>query len=254
MKKETFFDVFTGIYVPLYEMSMPDYDFWHIGEKDPTKLLYEDAYKNLSKGNIQKGKEQLELSYKQGIPAAGHILSYGYAAGWFGQKDYDVQIKILRELIKSNVFVAMYDLAQAYETGKGVKKNTRLAIFWYKKASDGRCDLALTNLAKIYLFGPTKFRNIVKGLVYAFRAADACQEYAHNILGICYEQGIGVIKDPHKAFVHYKDAIWHYDNGEARANLARCYRYGIGTDVDMLKAEELERQAAERGYNSNDVK
>ena len=211
------------------------------------EMNYEDAYKNLSKGNIQKGKEQLELSYKQGIPAAGHILSYGYAAGWFGQKDYDVQIKILRELIKSNIYVAMYDLAQAYETGKGV-------IFWYKKASEGRCDLALTNLAKIYLFGPTKFRNIVKGLVYAFRAADACQEYAHNILGICYEQGIGVIKDSHKAFVHYKDAIWHYDNGEARANLARCYRYGIGTDVDMLKADELERQAAERGFNSNDVK
>lgn len=254
MKEDTFFDVFTGIYVPLYEMSMPNYDFWHIGEKDPTKLLYEDAYKNLSKGNIQKGKEQLELSYKQGIPAAGHILSYGYAAGWFGQKDYDVQIKILRELIKSNIYVAMYDLALAYETGKGVKKNTRLAIFWYKKASEGRCDLALTNLAKIYLFGPTKYRNIVKGLVYAFRAADACQEYAHNILGLCYEQGIGVIKDPNKAFVHYKDAIWHYDNGEARANLARCYRHGIGTDIDLLEAEELERQVAERRYNSNYVK
>lgn len=47
----------------------------------------------------------------------------------------------------------MNDYGFAYEHGKGVKKNMRWALYWYKKAAKGGNADALNNLAHIWLFG-----------------------------------------------------------------------------------------------------
>ncbi len=69
---------------------------------------------------------------------------------------------------------------------------------------------------------------------------------ATSNLGICYENGFGVEKDPVKAVEMYQKAA---DNGYvgAKRNLANCYYYGVGVERDYYKAVELFQQAAENG-------
>ena len=108
----------------------------------------------------------------------------------------------------------------------------------------------MANLADLYIFSNDKYRNVERGLLYAFMGADQDEEMAMNVLGLCYEDGIGVPRDSKNAFKWFSRAVENGAGACAEHNLARCYRRGIGTKVDKQKAEELEGLAVEHGYPS----
>jgi uncharacterized protein len=70
-------------------------------------------------------------------------------------------------------------------------------------------------------------------------------------LGLMYEKGLGVPKNPELAAKHFAKAFEvytdrsRYRNYLAYKGLADCYRYGRGTDVDFKKAFEFYMKAAE---------
>lgn len=76
--------------------------------------------------------------------------------------------------------------------------------------------------------------------------ADAGSGAAMGFLGIMYEHGYGVKKNPMTAFEWYQKAV---EAGDAYSmlDLGRCYEQGIGTSVDKAKARELYQSAAEIG-------
>ena len=215
---------------------------------DKRECLYAEAMHLLTTGSIEEGKALLEKSYSLGYLKAGHTLAYGYSAGWYGEPDYEMEVKLLRQLIKKGDAASMNDYAVCYEWGKGVKRNMKLALFWYKRAVDRSCIFALSNLAHIYLRGDQKYRNLKDGIRYARFAAERDVEMAQNLLGLCYEEGTGLRKNYRKAFEWYTMAVDNCAGACAEHNLARCYRLGRGTQKDLNKAEEYERLAVKHGF------
>jgi TPR repeat protein len=79
------------------------------------------------------------------------------------------------------------------------------------------------------------------------RAAEKGNAFAQWNLGIRYETGIGVEKDPREAAKWYRKAA---EKGYAKAqfSLGVCYAYGKGVDRDEREAVKWLRKAAEQGY------
>ncbi len=78
------------------------------------------------------------------------------------------------------------------------------------------------------------------------------QPQAHDLLGRCYERGIGVEKDLKKAFELYGQSVLKSGKNSqlasrARYNLGCCYLFGSGVEQDLEKAKE-HFLAAEKWY------
>ena len=215
---------------------------------DERECLYAEAMHLLTTGLIEESKALLEKSYSLGFLTAGHTLAYGYGAGWYGEPDYEKEVSLLRQLVKKGDAASMNDYAISYEWGKGVKQNMRLAILWYRKAIDGGNLFALNNLAHIYIKGDQRYRNLKVGIRYAKFAAEHGEEMAQNLIGLCYEEGTGLRKNYRKAFEWYTKAVENCAGPCAEHNLARCYRLGRGTNVNMELADKYEKLAAEHGF------
>ncbi|MBO4499733.1 MAG: SEL1-like repeat protein [Bacteroidaceae bacterium] len=229
----------------------PPYMNYYYDYEDKLECLHAKAMFLLSVGDIDEGKRLLEEAFKMGYLSAGINLAYGYRSGWFGEIDVDAQLKILRKLVRKGHAGAMNDYGYAYSCGCGVKKSVRLAKFWFEKSIKAGNEFAMGNLAYYYLFEDKTKTNIDLGIKYVLKSIELGNEQAMNILGKCYELGIGVEKDGAKAFKWYKEAIEKNAGAFAEYNLANCYYKGIGTDVDLTKAKEWAMLAAQHGYAPN---
>ena len=55
-------------------------------------------------------------------------------------------------------------------------------------------------------------------------------------IGICYQNGIGVEKDEHKAFIYYQKSA-EMDPASGISRVAECCRNGIGITRDLNKSK-----------------
>jgi uncharacterized protein len=102
------------------------------------------------------------------------------------------------------------ELAAAYLTGRGVKRDNKLAAYWYEKA------------------------------------AEAGDPQAQKQIGYFYQIGLGVSQDPVRAFHWYQLAA---AGGllSAKVNLGVSYLWGVGTPKNVPLGIRLFREAAEKG-------
>jgi len=82
---------------------------------------------------------------------------------------------------------------------------------------------------------------------YKYMAKDEIS-YAQNILGLMYEEGIGVEKDLKKAFEWYKLSA-NQGLTKAEFNLALCYKMAKGCQRDYVKAIEYFTKATCQEHN-----
>ena len=224
-----------------HEVDIADiYDKWD--------QAYADAMKLIVDGKIDEGKELLEELYRRKYNRAGHTLAYGYSAGWFGETDWKKYLSLVYALVKKGYPAAFSDYGFCYDCGIGAQKSIRWAIYWYRKAADLGVTAAMVNLSQIYLFRDEKYRDVKQGLLYAFMAADYDDEQAQNFLGLCYEEGIGVLKDYEKAYHWFSLAVENGAGACAEHNLARCFRLGRGISADMEIAKKYEALAVKHGF------
>ena len=137
---------------------------------DKWDQAYADAMKLIVDGNVDEGKEILEELYRRKYNRAGHTLSYGYGAGWFGEPDPKKYLSLVYALVLKGYSAAFSDYGFCYDCGIVVKKSMRWALYWYRKAAD-------------------------------------YDEEAQNILGLFYEEGLGVLKDYEKAYYWFQLAV-----------------------------------------------
>lgn len=137
---------------------------------DKWDQAYADAMKLNVDGNVDEGKEILEELYRIKYNRAGHTLSYGYGAGWFGEPDPKKYLSLVYDLVLKGYSDAFSDYGFCYDCGIVVKKSMRWALYWYRKAAD-------------------------------------YDDEAQNILGLCYEEGIGVPKDYEKAYYWFQLSV-----------------------------------------------
>ena len=109
-------------------------------------------------------------------------------------------------------------------------------------------------LGQCYLDGLGINKDPQKAFFWFSRAAEQMNHKALNSLGYCYENGIGTSRDEFQAYSFYKIAALK-GHSAAFNNLANCYLDGIGTAVDSLKARAWFEKGAESGirYSQTNV-
>lgn len=182
---------------------------------DKWDQAYADVMKLIVDGNVYEGKEILEELYRRKYNRAGHTLSYGYGAGWFGEPDPKKYLSLVYALVLKGYSAAFSDYGFCYDCGIGVKKSMRWALYWYRKAAD-------------------------------------YDDEAQNILGLCYEEGLGVLKDYEKAYYWFQLAVKNGAGACAEHNLARCFRLGRGISEDKEMANKYEELAVKHGFHKKE--
>ena len=92
-----------------------------------------------------------------------------------------------------------FQLGEDYQLGRGVPKNGREALEWYRKAADQGHPTAQVRLAMHYIEGKKVKRNPAEALRLFRLAAAQGHPKAQFELGIAYRDGRGVPQDPVQA-------------------------------------------------------
>lgn len=144
---------------------------------------------------------------------------------------------------------AMYQLARAYDHGKGVEKNIAEAVAWYRKAAEHDHPGALAALGTFYEFGEGVERDLAAALRSYRTAADAGDAHAMTSLGFLYAAGKGVSRDAALARRWYSTAA-ERGNPRAMYNLALLAMRGEGGARDLGEAVRLLKSAADKGHGA----
>ncbi len=160
---------------------------------------------------------------------------------------------------------AMINLAALYMGEGGHKVDKDEAFKWYEKALDGGNVEAYTFLGNFCKYDHLEDGSPVlsKEPERLRKALDYFEEGASYDIPNCmyevadfYRKGVCIEKNERKAFELYLKAyqiitrvgneenwIKNIDYGDVCYRLAKCYHYGNGTDIDLLKAKELLQRA-----------
>lgn len=80
------------------------------------------------------------------------------------------------------------------------------------------------------------------------KAAEQGLPVAEQMLGLCYQNGLGVAKDITKAVEWYRKSAEHGDM-VGQYDLGACYYYGVGVKKDLNEAKRLFELSAAQGYD-----
>jgi TPR repeat protein len=124
---------------------------------------------------------------------------------------------------------AQFQVAGAYDTGRGAPHNRNDAVKWYLKAAEQGHAEAQNSLGSIFL----ENRDFKQAIYWYEKALDQGNAEAVNSLGFMYDLGLGVPQDRKKGFDLYTRAA---DLGwaEAMLNLAAMYWAGQLGEPDFL--------------------
>ena len=105
--------------------------------------------------------------------------------------------------------MAMFNVGQLYERGRGTKTDVIEAINWYKRATDKGNNYARARLGVMHYEGVGMAKDVNKALELIQEAAKAEVPNAEYYLGVMYENGDGVKASRDKAKHWYELAIKH---------------------------------------------
>ena len=151
------------------------------------------------------------------LPCSPHTLPFllDSTGVHCGRKDTGVDLpspadRCLKKAAAQGHADAQYNLGLYYATGRGVKKDRRRALHWYRKSAEqGESD-------------------------------------AQVFVGYCYHEGEGVRRDDEEAVRWYRKAARQGDNA-AMSNLGLCYRHGHGVRKSTRNALRWFRKAEAGG-------
>jgi len=131
--------------------------------------------------------------------------------------------------LKNRTMTALYQVGKCYGTGDGVGKDEEEAVKWYRMAAEHGLADAMFELSKCYTFGFGVRKNRVTAGKWLRKAAEHRHVTAMYLLGhwLLREVGSGVGYNPREAVKWFRRAA---ENGDARAmfELGECYEDGIG--------------------------
>jgi TPR repeat protein len=160
------------------------------------------------------------------------------------------EIAKLEAAAKAGDAAAAAKLGLAYATGRGVRQHDARANGYLRQAAEKGHGPAARTLAWQYANGYGVKKDPVQRVASLQKAAEAGDASAWGELGYIQtynQQEHGVPSNPAAAFAaNQKAAAGGYV--PAIFELHSAYKYGRGVEKDLVKAEELLKQAAEAGY------
>ncbi len=215
-------------------------------------MLYIEGF--LGAPDAEKGRDVLVYYGRRGNAAAYLALADAYRAGVGippSRVDAIAWYNAAKALGSAEACIRLGDLYAAEDRGQ----NLPYAYSLYREAlalgSRAGADKARAiEERREELFGRGKRLFASDALEDAFSsfALSASMGYAPAsvMLGFCYEEGLGVAMDRHRAFLWYESAAKEKE-AMAQYRLGRCYLYGIGINRNFKAAHMFLRRAAAAG-------
>lgn len=154
--------------------------------------------------------------------------------------DFEEALALVPDLAESN-----YRFGTMHATGFGTYPDVHLAVTLLTRAAEQDHRGAQRELARLYLtrelYDPRQSHE------WLMRAAWAGDARAQRMLGVRYETGSGLIKNPDEAFRWFLKAAEQGDP-PAQYQVAMAYRQGTGVAADAASYRDWMQRAADGGY------
>jgi TPR repeat protein len=165
--------------------------------------------------------ESIKLKYGKAYYSLGNIYENGIGVQKNDKKAYEYY-KNGAEIGETSCITS---LGRMYENGQYVEENINKAVHWYQMASQKNCPKAQLALGKIYYYGMSpnhisslsnidknnrNYQRVEKNFYEAInlfqKSAEQGETEAQVYLGLCYENGYGVVKDYLMAKMYFEKA------------------------------------------------
>lgn len=163
-----------------------------------------------SAGSPRRYVELLTRSARAGYPPAIEDLAVLQMEGYHDERGRVLVRANPRAAARAFLRVATVpgtsadrSLGYCFDVGLGVRRNSRLAMKWYRRAWRRRDPAAATNIATIY----RDRGQLARAVSWWQRAVDAGSLDEAVEVGYCYQYGIGVRRSAPKAMACYRRAI-----------------------------------------------
>lgn len=174
----------------------------------------------------------------------GRELFYGIRR----KKNYHRAFPLLLQAANAGYEHSQNLVGYCYSEGLGVKKNLKLALFWFQAAAEeGKHKEALFNLAVAYERGQGTAIDLRKAFACYRQAAKLGDVSAQCNLGVAYLEGLGTRQNLSLGIRWIKRAA-QKDDEKAQYNLAQAYRKGEGVGKDQSLARHWFKKAAKNGH------
>ena len=148
----------------------------------------------------REGGRQLVPGYVDDMAPSEEIHDEANAIG----KLYDAALDENLQQAEAGSSAAKIAMAIRYKNGKGVDKDPKQMLSYFKQAAEMGSGMAERMLGILYLNGEEGInRDIKQAIVLLKKAAAKGHAEALNALGVCYEDGQGVPIDLNKAMEYY---------------------------------------------------
>ena len=134
---------------------------------------------------------------------------------------------------------AQYNLGVLYDNGRGVRKDYKEAVKWYRKAAEQGLAGAQNNLGVLYDNGQGVRKDYKEAVKWYRKSAEQGYSKAQSNLGLMYANGQGVIQDYVMAHMYFNIASV---SGDKDAIKGRYLVEEQMTRYQLEKAQDLARE------------
>lgn len=203
--------------------------------------------------DLSEAAKLLQQGVDKGEPEAMNDLGGAYAEGKGVEKNERRALELLQRAADTGDLEAIYNLAGVRFAGRlGSSKDVDEAIRLMQKSADsGALPIAQLRLGMILVgkekrMTPEAQRYIASARENLERFSRQSSSWARAALAEVYEKGIGIPKDPGKAFDLYQMAASH-SNVTAMTRLGVAYVDGVGTEKNISEGRQWLERAAKMG-------
>lgn len=235
---------------------------WSDDYKKACKLFYK---KNPADYEKQEALRLFKSEADKGNILAMHDLGKLYSSEDFGMFDSEKSTKYYEKALHGFIQIepkaeklrpyVQYRIGKMYCYGSGTDKDHEKSFEWFKKAAQAGNKFAQYSLANQYYYGNGVEKDLSYAHMWYTKSASQGMPYACYALARMYYKGEEVEKNNETAHRYYARALSGFlaieGKDQADENLmykiGRMYKYGLGTESDMLQAINYFRTAAKKG-------
>ena len=160
----------------------------------------------------------------------------------------EVAARVFLEAASAGTRSAFHSLGYCVDVGVGVRRNSRLALRWYRRAWRHGGETAAANIATVY-----RDRGLLSRAVAWWKKAMEAGVHEEAVeVGYCYQYGIGVRRNAGKAIACYRLAIRSRNIGEFWREAAMYHLAVLYLDSRPPKRAQavklLERASIDQDY------